>query len=163
MARKVSHKKIVDFHREIQRKHKKLNGFYRFNWVEIESQFRSGIGAPALLLESHSTDLSSNTNKVVNFNNRRISFLLLDFTGQADDYEKQEEVLDQMEDIALDIVTYLEKEHKTETSFLYGLFDINSVRIEKVGPIFDNMYGWNVLYNIKNKEPMCFDSEKWNL
>lgn len=161
MGRNVSHKKIVEFHQEIQRRNKALKGFYRFNWVEIEGQFRSGIGTPALLLESHSTDLSSNSNKVVTFNNRRISFLIIDFTGVTDDYEKQEDVLDATEDIALDIVSFLKTESKKEGSFLHNLFDVDTVRIEKVGPIFDNMYGWNVLYTLKNKEPMCFDPEKW--
>lgn len=161
MGRNVSHKKIVEFHKEIQRRNKALKGFYRFNWVEIEGQFRSGIGTPALLLESHSTDLSSNSNKVVTFNNRRISFLILDFTGVTDDYEKQEDVLDATEDIALDIVSFLKTESKRADSFLYNLFDVDTVRIEKVGPIFDNMYGWNVLYTLKNHEPMCFDPEKW--
>ena len=161
MGRKVSHKKIVQFHKEIQRRNKALNGFYRFNWVEIEGQFRSGIGTPALLLESHSTDLSSNSNKVTTFNNRRISFLIIDFTGVTDDYEKQEDVLDETEDIALDIVSYLKYESKRADSFLYNLFDVDTVRIEKVGPIFDNMYGWNILYTLKNHEPMCFEREKW--
>lgn len=161
MGRKVSHKKIVQFHQEIQRRNKALKGFYRFNWVEIEGQFRSGIGTPALLLESHSTDLSSNSNKVTTFNNRRISFLIIDFTGVTDDYEKQEDVLDATEDIALDIVSYLKTESKKADSFLYNLFDVDTVRIEKVGPIFDNMYGWNVLYTLKNHEPMCFDPDKW--
>lgn len=162
MERKISYKKIVDFHREIYRKNKALKGFYRFNWVEIEGQFRNGVETPTLLLESHSTDLSSNTNKTVNFNNRRISFLILDEAGTHDDYEKQEDVLDATEDIALDIVSYLVAESKKKESFLYSLFNVDSVRIEKVGPIFGNMYGWNVLYSIKNHEPMCFNPDKWN-
>ena len=72
------------------------------------------------------------------------------------------EVLDTLENIALDIISYLVIQNKTNDSWLFGMFDINSVQIEKIGPIFDNMYGWNVLYTLKNHESMIFDATKWN-
>ena len=161
MARTITHKPIVDFHQAIATAHKGINGFYRFNWAEINGKFRSGVQTPALLLESHSSDLES-SNKVTNFNNRQISFMLLDFTGKADNYAKQEEVLDTLENVALDIISYIVKQNKTQTSWLFGKFDINSVQLEKVGPIFDNMYGWNILYSLKNHESMIYDPLKWN-
>lgn len=161
MERKVSHKKIVKFHRDIATSNIDINGFYRFNWNEIEGQFRSGIGTPALLLESMSSDFSSNPNKSTSFNNRRVSFLLIDFAGRVNDFDKQEEVLDSTEAIALEISAYLKTMNNDSSSWLYGLYDVDSLRIEKVGPVFDNMYGWNVLYTIKNKEPMVMDVTKW--
>jgi hypothetical protein len=161
MPRKT-HSEIVSFHETIAIAHVDINGFYRFNMDEIIGQFRSGIGTPALLLESHSSDLESQTKMVSNFNSRKISFLLLDFAGQAGDFNKQNQVLDTLENIALDIVSYFVTQNKTNGSWLFGMFDINSVQIEKVGPIFDNMYGWNVLYTLKNHEPMVFDATKWN-
>jgi len=159
--RQVTHKPIVAFHQEIATAHKEINGFYRFNWNEITGQFRSGIQTPALLLESHSASLNTNSNNTSTFNGRNISFMLLDFTGKADSYTKQEEVLDKLENVALDIGAYLKKLNGDKTSWLYGKFDPNNFSYEKVGPIFDNMYGWNVLYTLKNHEPLCFEPEKW--
>jgi hypothetical protein len=161
--RTVTHSPIVEFHRSIQVAHKQLNGFYRFNWNEINGMFRSGIGTPALLLESHSSGLNTNANNTTTFNGRNISFLLLDFTGKADSYDKQEEVLDTLENVGLDIAAYLKKLNGDRSSWLYGLFDPNTFRMEKVGPIFDNMYGWNVLYTLKNHESLCFEPDKWEL
>lgn len=159
--RKVTHKTIVEMHKSITEYHKQLNGFYRFNWNEITGQFRSGIKTPALLLESHSSRLNSNTNKSTTFNGRNISFLLLDFTGKVDSYNKQEEVLDQLENIGLDIASYLKQLHGDRTSWLFGLFDVDSFEMQKVGPIFDNMYGWNILYTLKNHEALCLIPENW--
>lgn len=159
--REVTHKPIVAFHKGIQVAHKLLNGFYRFNWNEINGKFRSGVGTPALLLESHSSALNTNANNTTTFNGRNISFLLLDFTGKADNYDKQEEVLDNLENVGLDIATYLKKLNGDRNSWLYGKFVTDSFKMEKVGPIFDNMYGWNVLYTLKNHEDLTFDPDKW--
>jgi hypothetical protein len=160
--RTTTHSHVVSFHQAIQKAHKELFGFYRFNWNEINGQFRSGIKTPAMLLESHSAQLSPNGNNTVTFNDKNISFLLLDFTGKADSYLKQEEVLDKLENIGLDIASYLKKQNGDRTSWLFGKFDPAAFRMEKVGPIFDNMYGWNILYNLKNHEPLIYDPDKWD-
>ena len=161
--RTVTHKPIVDFHKSISEKHKQLKGFYRFNWNEINGKFRSGVQIPALLLESHSSALDANSNNTTTFNGRNISFLVLDFAGKLDDYDKQEEVLDRMENIGLDIASYLKKMNGDRESWLFGKFITNSFSMEKVGPIFDNMYGWNVMYLLKNHEDLTFDPDKWEL
>ena len=161
MPRKT-HSEIVTFHKKIADAHVDINGFYRFDMNEIIGNLRTGVGTPALLLESHSSDLESQTKMVSNFNSRKISFLLLDFAGKAGNFDKANEVLDRLENIALDIVSYLVDQNKTNGSWLFGMFDINSVQIEKVGPILDNMYGWNILYSLKCQEPMIFNPDKWN-
>lgn len=160
--RNTTHSHLVAFHQAIAKAHKEINGFYRFNWNEINGKFRSGIGTPALLLESHSSQLTANANNTTTFNDKSVSFLLLDFTGKADDYNKQEAVLDNLENVVLDIAAYLKKENGNRYSWLYGKFDPNSFKYEKVGPIFDNMYGWNVLYAPKNHEKLCYEPDKWD-
>jgi hypothetical protein len=162
MTRIATHSQIVTFHKDIATALIGINGFYRFDITELTSQLRKGIQTPVLMLESHSTDLAPNGNKTVTFANRRVSFLLLDFTGKADNYTKKEEVLDALENIALDICSYLKKCSDDRTHWLYGMIDLQTVQIEKVGPLMDNMYGWNVIYIIKNHEPMCYDEDKWD-
>ncbi|KIQ22636.1 hypothetical protein RT99_05880 [Flavobacterium sp. MEB061] len=159
--RKVTHKPIVEFHKSIADAHKQINGFYRFNWNEITGKFRSGIQTPALLLESHDSGLNTNSNNTTTFNGRNISFILLDFTGKVDNYAKQEEVLDNLENIGLDIASYLKKLNGDGNSWLFGLFVTDSWRMEKVGPIFDNMYGWNILYTLKNHESLSWNGDNW--
>ena len=99
---------------------------------------------------------------VSNFNKRNISFLIIDHAGKADDYAKQSDILTQTEGIALDVISYLVKCAKDPAHWLFGKFDINSCQIQKVGPLFDNYYGWNILYEITAQEKMCFVPEKWN-
>ena len=156
-----THSDIVNLHETIANLHVDIKGFYRFNFNEITSNLRSGVEAPVLLLESHSSELESLTKMVSNFNSRNISFVLLDFGGKQGEYDRQNEVLDSLENIVLDIISYLVRENKNTESWLFGMFDINTVKIEKVGPIFDNMFGWNVLYSLKSHESMQFDSRKW--
>lgn len=162
MTRTISHQSVVAFHKHIADSYIGINGFYRFNWNEINGNFREGVGMPTLLLESHSSELESISAQKSTFNSRRISFMLLDFAGVQNDFDKQEEVLDNLENIGLDIISYCQMLNKKPDSWLYGKFDVNSVTMEKVGPIFDNMYGWNILYTLKNFECMKFDAQKWN-
>ena len=162
MQRNVSHKIIVHLHREIAVYHKGINGFYRFNLDEISNGFRKGIEAPTLLLLSNSGGLSKQSGSVATFNGRDISFYILDFTGKADNYDKQEIVLDTIEAIVLDIASYLKRLSEDKTHWLFGLFDRNSYKYEKVGPVFDNMYGWLITYTIKNHEPLCLDETQWD-
>lgn len=161
MARIATHSKIVQFHKDIATANKEIKGFYRFDITELTGQLRRGVETPVLMLESHSTDLSQNQNNTTTFANRRVSFLLLNFTGKTDDYDKKEEVLDDLENVALDICAFIKKCHNDKNHWLYGMVDLQTVQIEKVGPILDNMYGWNVIYTLKNHEPMCYDAEKW--
>lgn len=159
--RTLTHKKLVDFFRQIATANNVLKGFYRFNWNEINGLFRPGVEKPALLLESYSAEIEENINRTTHFNKKAVSFLIIDQAGAPDNYEKQEQVLDDLENTALDILAYLKHEHKNRDSFLFGLLEADSLRYEKVGPIFDNFYGWNILFTIKNHEPMRYDPLKW--
>ena len=159
--RTLTFSKLVAFHQAIANAHNSIKGFYRFNINELNNQFRSGVKTPALLLESYSSSIQENTENTTNFNNRDMSFLLLDFTGKADNYNKQDEVLDALENVALDIMTYLKKEHKNRESLLFGMLDRGSLSYEKVGPLYDNMYGWSILYTLKNHEPLLYNPDNW--
>lgn len=161
MTRIATHSKIVQFHKGIATANKEIKGFYRFNIAELTGKLRSGIQTPVLMLESHSLSLRENQNKTTTFADRNISFLLLDFAGKSDNYDKQEEVLDDLENVALDIAAYLKHCHNDKSSWLFGMIQNDTFQIQKVGPILDNMFGWNVLYTLKNHEPMCYDATKW--
>ena len=160
--RTINFSRIEQFHKEIATALIELKGFYRFDFQELNNAIPGDIEFPVLMLEAPSSELFSETKMVSNFNRRNISFLVIDHAGAADDYTKKTEVLTDTEGIALDIISYLKKCAIDRSHFLCGLFDINTVRIEKVGPLFDNMHGWNILYEIKAQETMCFVPEKWN-
>lgn len=155
----ITHQLIVNYFDKIHRLHKGINGFFRANFSEIEGSFRSGIGTPALVLESPDNDIDPNQNQVASFNTRTISFMVLDH-ATWDNYDLQEAVLDKTEAVALDIASFINRDRKDVNHWLYGKYD-GVVKMQKVGPIFDSMFGWNVIMFIKNKQPMCFEPEKW--
>jgi hypothetical protein len=159
--RPVTHETIKNLHQDIARAHRDINGFFRMNLSEIQGQFRKGIQTPTLVFFSHSADIETQT-KISHFNNRDIVFWLLDFTGKADNYTRQDEVLDELEEIALDILTFLNKCHRDKDHWLFGKFEASSYGYTKIGPVFDNMYGWEIVYQIKNHEDLKYHPEKWD-
>jgi hypothetical protein len=161
-TRAITNKTITAFIKSIATAHVDIKDFYRFNIQEVNNALSHSIQLPALLLEAPSINLTSQTKMVSNFNVRNISFLILDYVDGTDNFESEEEVLENCEGLALDAISYLVKCAKDPSHFLFGKFDINTVRIEKVGPVFDNMFGWNVLFDIIAQEPMCYVPEKWN-
>lgn len=161
-SRTINFKNIEDFHKTIANAHVDIKDFYRFNLSELENGItKTNAQFPMLMFEAPSSELYSETLMVSNFIKRNISFLIVDHAGERDDYDRQSQVLSETEGIALDIVSYLVKCYKTPGHWLAGKFDVNTVRVEKVGPLFDNMYGWNVLYDVTAQEKMCYVPEKW--
>ncbi|WP_290845753.1 hypothetical protein [Flavobacterium sp.] len=112
-----------------------------------------------MLLESHDSEVRM-PNKVASFNARTISWMILDFAPN-DNFEKQEQVLDETETIALEVMSYFKKCREDHAHWLYGKYE-GDFEMQKVGPIFDNRFGWNVIIQIKNQQKMCFEAEKWN-
>ena len=162
MAR-ISHTQVTELHRLLAQWHKHINGFYRFDMAELAGELRNGVKTPVLMLESYSSQIKTNPNKTTNFKDRDISFLLLDFAGKADDYDKHDEVLSRMEEIGDDIASMLDRLNKDKSHWLFMLFDAGTFRMEKVGPLMDGMYGWNILYTLSSRNPLCFEPDKWEL
>nr|WP_322625636.1 hypothetical protein [uncultured Flavobacterium sp.] len=162
IVQNIRHQQITEFHQAMATAHKGINGFYRFDVSELDGNFRNGVEMPVMMLESYSGTMVPNANATTHFYYRDISFLLLDFAGKTDDYDKQEEVLTRLEGVGLDICTYLNQCRHDPNHFLYMLFDAASFRMEKYGPVFENMYGWIVMYTLKAQTSMIFDPDKWN-
>ena len=129
--RTLTHSQLVAFHEAIATAHNSINGFYRFNWNEINGQFRSGVQTPAMLLESYSAEIEENQNATTNFNRKAMSFLILDFTGKADNTTYKTKFWTPWKNVALDIIAYLKTENKTRESFLFGMIERGSISYEK--------------------------------
>jgi hypothetical protein len=160
-TRNITHNKIIAYFKDLAAQHKQLNGFYRFDLDEARSSLRTGIALPALFLESHSADLESQTNQVTTFNNRTISFLVLD-RSKARDFDKVNDIRDTAESVILDIIARMKRDSKDRDHWLYNLFDVNSVVMDPGGPIFMDLYGINCRLLLKNKETMVYNPEVWN-
>lgn len=159
----LTYTQLLDFHKSIANAHVDINDFYRVDFDELQGQMRAGInGFPVLFMEAPSIAISSETKGVTNFGNRANSILILDNVYDREDFPAVEAALEKTHRIALDIISYLLKCSKDSNHFLFGKFDSNTVSIEKVGPIVDNLYGWNILYQTKSFESMQFNPDKWN-
>lgn len=159
-TRTVDHNSIIEYFNNLATQHVDVKGFIRFDLDEARSQLRTGIALPALFLESHSSDLESQTSQVTTFNNRTVSFLILDRAGPRD-HDKINDIRTMAEAVILDIISRMKRDNKDRNHWLFQLFDVNSVVIDPGGPIFQDLYGYNVRLTIKNKEPMVYNPLKW--
>jgi len=159
----TTHAQVTQLHRLFALWHKDIKGFYRFDMAELAGNLRNGVKTPVLMLESYSSQFKTSPNKTANFKDRDISFLLLDYAGAADNYDKHDEVLSRLEVIGDDIASMLNHLGKDKSHWLYMLFDAGTFKMEKVGPLMGGMYGWNILYTLGSKSPLCFEPEKWDL
>lgn len=158
----ISYKQIQEFTQSIANAHVDIKDFYRVDFEELQGALRTNIkGFPVLMMEAPSVVLSSESKGVSTFGTREMSLLVLTNVSERENFQETENALDTAHRIALDIVSYLKKCANDENHLLFGRFDINTVRLEKVGPIIDNLYGWNLLYEIKSFESMVFNPSKW--
>lgn len=158
----ISYKQIQEFHQSVADAHVDIKDFYRVDFEELQGALRTNIkGFPVLMMEAPSVVLSSESQGVSTFGTREMSILVLTNVTDRENFQETENALDTTHRIALDIVSYFKKSAQQEDHILFGRFDINTVRLEKVGPIIDNLYGWNLLYEIKSFESMIFNPAKW--
>ena len=158
----ISYKQIQEFHQSVADAHVDIKDFYRVDFEELQGALRTNIkGFPVLMMEAPSVVLSSESKGVSTFGNREMSLLVLTNVTERENFQETENALDTTHRIALDIVSYFKKSAQEESHILFGRFYINTVRLEKVGPIIDNLYGWNILYEIKSFESMQYNPAKW--
>ena len=162
MIPSISYSDLYNFHQLIANAHVDIRSFYRIDFAELQGALRHQVEqSPVLFMEAPSIMLSSENKGVSTFGNRANSLLILETVREIDNTQEVEDALTKTERIALDICSYLDHKSKDSSHFLFGRFDINNVAIEKVGPLIDNYYGWNILYQIKTFESMKYNPEKW--
>lgn len=144
-----------------------VNSFYRMDIEEVLNGLRTKLSSVSLILENPEVY----TEDMLSDNRRKLwrgAFLIIkqakrnDFDDEAlvlnDTMEIGEEVLSKMVN---DAQKY--RSNKSYTPAIGG-FDPNRVRYQKIGPIFDNYYGWRfeIEFNQPHKNGLRLDASKWN-
>lgn len=137
--------------------------FYIMDVNEFTGALRSSVIYPCLILNGLQGQLKSNT--VDNVTDKIMGgFLILDHCAKAQDYEKEREIINLTKQIGIDIISRMEHDRiecNSDHPLLAG-FDLNEVKYEMYGPVFDNDYGWNFSFSISDQLDLTFDAEKWN-
>jgi hypothetical protein len=85
---------------------------------------------------------------------------------QPDNFVQEAMVLDQSKAIGIKIVSrmILDKQKAyqgTAPAFMRG-FDVSSVNYQKVGPLFDNAYGYRFEFSVLANENLLVSAEDWD-
>lgn len=162
---------ILKYLENLAENHVDIKGHYRWNVSEVSGKLRKGIELPVKLIDSVETQTSGDNTKTLH--NNMTAFTILGKpntkTGNLDEYEAQNEVLDFCQQICFDVETrILYDAEQVEDSdgnknWLYGLVDKKSFHHFKVGPIFsDGLYGYRCEVTLKNQVCTIPDSTKWD-
>lgn len=124
--------------------------FTRFNIEEVFSGLRSKIDLNnfCLCLESFEGSLSANNANQV-FDNNIGAFVIVK-NCQIDNFVMETQICDQAKKIGLKVVAKMvydvELRYKGLVPVALKNFDISSVQYEKVGPVFDNCFGYRFTF-----------------
>ena len=159
--------KYISYFKNLATQHKEIGHteeekhFFRMNIEEVLTGLRSDINLPALILESFEgrlVDKKSDNNLA----NREGAFMILKKV-EVDNFDQENEFLDDSERIGLDIIKRMRRDSKTNPiqDRILKRFDYDGVSWGKVGPVFDNYYGYRFIFRLQDFENMKFDPDKW--
>jgi len=167
----ISFLKIVNYLESLAEKHVDINDSYRWNISEVTGAFKKGIELPVMLIDSVETQTKGDKTKTIHDNS--IAFTIIGKpntkTGNLDNYEAQNLVLDFCQGICFDMETLIlfdseqVKDQNGNKNWLYGRVEKNSFHHFKVGPIFsEGLYGYRCELKIKNQLSTIPNPDKWN-
>jgi len=142
----------IEYFRRLATEHKEINGFYMMDINEILDGLRSTVKYPALILENISGSyLASNLDNPLEVING--GFLILDHLPNPDDFQGEVTIIDRMKQIGHQIIArMLHDQLKCELLAEKAIagFEINTVSYEMLGPVFDNDFGFQWSFILKN-------------
>ncbi len=151
---------IATQHKEIQHTDAKKH-FARINIEEVLTGLRSSIFTPALILESFEGGLIDNKSDNI-LADRMGAFMILKEV-EHDNFKQEAEFLDDCERIGLDAIRRMRRDARVQpiqARLLRGL-QLSKVGWMKVGPVFDNWYGYRFTFSLEDHENMKYDDSKW--
>lgn len=166
---RISFLNIINYLEGLAEKHVDIKAAYRWNVLEFSGLLRKGVDLPVMLIDAVETQTSGDSKKTIHSNSTAFTVLGKPNTntGNIDEYEAQNIVLDFCQQICFDIEARIIEDSKipqkdNKNNPFYGLINKNSFHFFKVGPIFsDGLYGYRCELTLKNKESLCVDKTKW--
>jgi len=137
----------LQYFKDIASLHPKIKGFYTMDINEVLGDLRQGMQYPALILNSVNGFLSENASQDNTQNLVKAGFMVIDHADQVDDFTREMQILGDTYEFAMQILSRLKEDAKCGT-FLRK-FDVNSIKYEMLGPVFDNDYGFMFTFDLR--------------
>lgn len=144
-----------------------VNSFYRMDIEEVLNGLRAKLASTSLILENpelfYDDLLSDNKRKIW-----RGAYLIVK-QAKKNDFDDETQVLSDTLTIGEEVLSKLfndSQKHRKNNTYTpaIGTFHPERVRIQKVGPLFDNYYGWRfeIEFNQAANRSLRLDATKWN-
>ena len=133
--------------------------FFRFELEEVLTGIKSTINYPALILEGY--DFAYEDSQSDNLiKNRNGAFILLDHATHPDDFDRIDNIYDEMEEIADDIIAKIKCDKRNiQIPFIVG-FDFDKVQGMMIKGA-DQTFGMRITFTISSPRDITVNQDKW--
>jgi hypothetical protein len=154
----TSFKLLRDYFKSIQQKHKKLNGFVTGTSSKVRQRVANEQLSPLLWLEVPFIDLRDSGSSITA--GKSSSFVVMAPLNERDKTEaEQEQLYDDLEEIALDILSLLQKDALKPKGHKITI----DGTLEPIDPLLiDGWVGWRFEFVLKNTADVTYKPDNWN-
>jgi hypothetical protein len=114
---------------------------------EVLGDLRQGMQYPALVLNSVNGFLSENASQDNTQGLVKAGFMVIDHCDSVDDFVGEMQILGETFDYSMQILSKLKLDASCGT--FIKKFDVNSIKFEMLGPVFDNDYGFMFTFDLR--------------
>ena len=140
--------------------HPAIKGFYTMDINEVLGDLRQGMQYPALILNSVNGFLSENLSADNTQNLVKAGFMVIDHADSLDDFTREMQILGETFDWSMDILTRIKND--AACGDFIRKFDVNSIKFEMLGPVFDNDYGFMFTFDLRFfVSDLSYKPEEW--
>ena len=135
--------------------------FCRFNIEEVIDGLATDLDTttPVLLLESFEGRFFDNGSDQA-FDEQAGAFLIMQQAG-ASDFAAQNAIIDRAKRIGRKMIARLRKDSRRQVPGALSQFDLSKVEYQKVGPVFDNCYGYRFTFSWEEPTALVVDEADW--
>jgi hypothetical protein len=154
----------IAYFRQLATEHVDIDDFYMMDINEPLIAMKNTAKYPMLILNQLSGGvMASNMDNTLD--DIQGGFLIVDHLQNVDDFSSEMTILQDMKQIGWDVIArMLYDKQKCEPLAEKAIpgFDINTVRYEMLGPVFDNCFGFNFTFRLSASLDISYNAIKWD-
>ena len=157
---KLNVAQYLEYFRSAASLHPSIKGFYTMDINEVLGDLRQGMQYPALILNSVNGFLSENASLDNTQGIVKAGFMVIDHADSLDDFTREMQILGETFDWSMDILTRIKND--AACGDFIRKFDVNSIKFEMLGPVFDNDYGFMFTFDLRFfVSDLSYKPEEW--
>jgi hypothetical protein len=143
-------------------KHTDKNCHFFRDEDEVLEKLKSKANTPALIMGTFQSTFKM-VNRDFNHEEPQMTILILDFVPIRNDKTTQHfAALERTKIIAEDIIRRIKHDATCQLHSFLKEFNTDSVRIDQVGPVFENYWGWVVDFSFVDFFDITYDESKFS-